>query len=467
MNKIITSAAFLLCFCFANGLFAQESSLLDQEFKTATIKQLGVLLEAHYVFPDVAKKTAAHLQEQLEAGAFDKANDLQAFAIALTESVQSVNHDKHMRIRPMPAGTGRSDKPGVAIQEKLDRMAAQRMNAAGFREAKRLDGNIGYLDLRGFAPLSTGVPMADRYMGLLAGTDAIIIDLRKNGGGNPAMVQYLCSYFFDEHIHLNSLYWREGDHTEEFWTLDKVGGEKMPDVPLFILTSSFTFSGAEEFSYNMQTRKRATLVGETTGGGANPGGMIPINEKLGVFIPTGTAINPVTGKNWEGTGVEPEIKTTADDAFNKAVELASTAARAYRQKIREGYEVQLTGLFAMLAAYPDDAEEEKIFESMQQCTNNGCLMENNINDMGYEFLIMHQKPETAEVIFKCNARLFPESANVYDSYGEALLANGKAAEAVDNYRKAVELAEVNGGPNLEVFKANLAAAEKAASSKRP
>ena len=113
------------------------------------------------------------------------------------------------------------------------------------------------------------------------------------------------SYFFDQKLLLNSLYWREGDRTQEFWTLADVGGMKMPDVPLFVMTSNRTFSGAEEFSYNMQTQKRATLVGQTTGGGANPGGTMRINDNLSVFIPTGKAINPITKTNWEGVGVVP------------------------------------------------------------------------------------------------------------------------------------------------------------------
>lgn len=453
MNKnILFSALVVVLFLISNPLQAQNPTI-DQAFKTETVEQLGELINARYVFPDVAKKTSEYLQTQLKSGAFDQYTDVKSFAAALTTAVQSVNKDKHMRIRPAPGGMKAAETPESMVDDKLDQMAWQRGNAAGFREARRLESNIGYLDLRGFSPVEAGAPMADRYMGLLAGSDAIIIDLRKNGGGSPEMVQYLCSFFFNTPVHLNSLYWREGDQTKEFWTIDKVGGDKMPDVPLFILTSSYTFSGAEEFSYNMQTRKRATLVGETTGGGANPGGMFPINDKLGVFIPTGTAINPVTKTNWEGTGVEPEVKTTAEEALNKALELARAAADEYRQKTREKYRVHLTALMAQLKI--PDVSEENLFDVVQQCTNAGLLTEDDINGLGYEYLLMHQQPATAELIFKCNTRLYPGSANVYDSYGEALLANGKKEEAVKSYQKAVEVAVANQHPNIEMFQTNL------------
>ena len=145
------------------------------------------------------------------------------------------------------------------------------------------------------------------------------------------MVQYICSYFFGEKTHLNSLYWRKGDRTQEFWTLDELPSERMPDVPLFVLTSKYTFSGAEEFAYNFKTRKRATIVGESTGGGANPGGTIEINELFSINVPTGRAINPVTQTNWEGTGVTPDVKTIASNALNKAHLLAKSSAENHRK----------------------------------------------------------------------------------------------------------------------------------------
>jgi C-terminal processing protease CtpA/Prc len=247
------------------------------------------------------------LESKLKSGVFDTIQSAKSFAQVLTETVQSVNHDKHMRVR-----VNTNNEPGRSNNTAPDN--------GGFRESKIIEGNIGYIDMRGFLPAEFASTKADEHMKKLEGVSAMIIDLRRNGGGSPDMVQYLCSYFFDDRLHLNSLYYRTTNQTTEYYTID-VNGTKMPKVPLFILTSNRTFSGAEEFCYNMQTRKRATLIGETTGGGANPGGSFRINDTFTIFIPTGRAINPVTGTNWEGVGVVPDVKISADDALDKALEL--------------------------------------------------------------------------------------------------------------------------------------------------
>ncbi|MEJ2004117.1 MAG: S41 family peptidase, partial [Cyclobacteriaceae bacterium] len=223
---------------------------------TTVVERINDLMTSYYVFPDIARETAAHLNACLDAGLFDQISSTEELADRLTAEVQSVNHDKHMRVFP---------------KDRSRNNAYHRPANGGFANAEILDTSIGYIDMRAFVDIRYGVPAADSIMQMVANTDALIIDLRKNGGGSPEMVQYLCSYFFTERTHLNSLYWRQGNRTQEFWTLENVNGEKRPEIPLYILTSSYTFSGAEEFCYNMQTRERAMLIGETTGGGANPG----------------------------------------------------------------------------------------------------------------------------------------------------------------------------------------------------
>jgi len=445
--------AVLLCLLLTQATNAQDAPLTS-DFKQSTIEQIGKLLNERYVFPDIAKKTAEHLKSQFKAGHFDKYEDVKSFAEALTTEAQAIAKDRHLRVRPAPPRPApQAATPEQKVDGRLQDMAWQRENTAGFAEAKKLEGNIGYLDLRGFAHPMTGARIADHYMALLATSDAIIIDLRKNGGGSPEMVQYLCSYFFDKHVHLNSLYWREGDRTEEFWTLDKVGGKKMPDVPLFVLTSNRTFSGAEEFSYNMQTQKRATLVGETTGGGANPGGNMPVNDKLMVFIPSGAAINPITKTNWEGVGVVPEVQVPQAEAMDKALELATKAAAEFRQKNKAKYKALLGELFDKLDNYA--GAEKEVLANLKKTCEAGLLDEAEINRLGYEYLMQHKQPKTAEAIFYSNTVLFPNSANVYDSYGEALAANGKLEEARKIYQKAVETAKVTNDGNLNMFMENL------------
>ena len=434
---------------------AQEKTIVDKAYRTAAVERLSELILAHYVYEDVAKKTVDHLKAQLQSGQFDQLNDLESFAKTLTETVQAINKDKHMRIRPRRVTQAPDNTPEQFIEEQLDWLNTRRADVSGFREVRKLDGNIGYLDIRMFDRVDWGGEVADRYMYLLAGSDAVIIDLRKNGGGDPSMVQYLCSYFFEDKVHLNSLYWREGKRTVEFWSLDEVGGQKMPDVPLFVLTSSYTFSGAEEFSYNMQTQKRATLIGETTGGGANPSGGFQINKDLTVSIPTGAAVNPITKTNWEGVGVVPEVKVSAEEALDKAIELAKAAAKKFNNKNRAQQKALLDGLQATLSTHQSGASDLKIIEQLNACHSEELLGEWDINRLGYEYLMKFNNSQAAEALLKGNTLLYPESANAYDSYGEALAANGKMEAALKNYQKAVELAKANQDPNLELFKENL------------
>ena len=270
--KIITKIAVSITVLLLNYQVsvAQDISITE-EYKEQAIRKLSQLMNDFYVFPEIAKSTEVHLMKQLEDGYYNQFKNDESFAEALTQSVQSINKDKHMRIWKNKPYVAPENTPERIIEERVYRINRSRKNNLGFNTVKVMEGNVGYLDLRGFAGLENGKAVVDSYMRLMSRTDAIIIDLSKNGGGSPEMVQYLCSYFFDKKVHLNSLYYREGNRTTEFWTLDKVEGNKMPDVPLFVITSNKTFSAAEEFSYNMQTQNRATLVGQTSGGGANPG----------------------------------------------------------------------------------------------------------------------------------------------------------------------------------------------------
>jgi C-terminal processing protease CtpA/Prc len=160
-------------------------------------------------------------------------------------------------------------------------------------------------------------------MGFLAHADAIIYDLRGNGGGSPAMIALLATYLFEKPTHLNDIYDRKEDTTTQYWTLSYVSGDLIPKKPVYVLTSKRTFSGAEEFSYDLQNLSRATIVGETTGGGAHPVGGHPIGDHFVIGVPFARAINPVTKTNWEGTGVQPDVKVSASDALDTAVKLAT------------------------------------------------------------------------------------------------------------------------------------------------
>jgi len=160
-------------------------------------------------------------------------------------------------------------------------------------------------------------------MNFLANVEAIVFDLRENGGGDPKMIAFLSSYLFAERTHLNDLWTRKGDITDQYWTDPYVPGKRLDGKPAFVLTSKNTFSGGEEFTNNLKTLKRATIIGETTGGGAHPVSGHRVNEHFGIGVPFARAINPITHTNWEGTGVEPDVKVPAADALTTAQKLAA------------------------------------------------------------------------------------------------------------------------------------------------
>lgn len=465
--KIIAKLPLMLILFFfnINFLLAQDSTI-SANYKEDAIQKLSELMNDYYVFPEIAKATETHLKKQYKAGFFNQFDNNKSFAEALTKSVQSINKDKHMRIRVNRPFVAPSNSPERLIEERLTQMDRSRRQNYGFNTAQVLEGNVGYLDLRGFAGLENAKATADAAMKLLSRTDAVIFDLSKNGGGSPRMVQYLCSFFFDQKVHLNSLYWREGDRTDEFWTLDDVGGKKMADVPLFIITSNRTFSAAEEFSYNMQTQKRATLVGQTSGGGANPGGTRPINEKLSVFIPTGKAVNPITNTNWEGVGVIPEVEVVQENVFEKAHELAKEAAEAFRKQTKSQNKAIFGALNTSLEHYNPNTSGNSIVKELKACISAGIMDESTINTLGYNYLMQQNNPIKAQAIFKANTQLFPESANVFDSYAESLMLAGDLKASLKNYEKAVQIALENENRDIELFQKNLEGIKKRISTHR-
>ena len=242
------------------------------------------------------------------------------FANQLTTDLYSVSKDKHIRVRFNPEGVATQVFTAEdSLKFHNQYMSQLKRQNFGFKELKVLDGNIAYLDLRSFSDVEYGGATAVSAMNFLSNSDAIIIDLRMNGGGSPAMIQLITSYLFSsDPVHLNNFYWRPTDSHTQTWTLPHVQGIRSPEKDVYILTSSRTFSAAEEFSYNLKHLKRATLIGETTGGGAHPGGTVDATHEFSIFVPSGRAINPITNTNWEGIGVVPHIKVSADDALETA-----------------------------------------------------------------------------------------------------------------------------------------------------
>jgi hypothetical protein len=276
------------------------------------------LMQRGYIFEDVAQRMAAALRAHAKAGAYDAITSGADFAAILTRHLQDVSQDKHLRIIYDPAGIAGAQAP-ITDEDRFRRAAAERRSNYGLHRVERLDGNVGYLELRGFSGSPEAGAAVAAAMNLLANTDALIFDLRRNGGGSPVTIGFISSYLFDKRVHLNDFYVRETGRRQSFYTSEAVDGRRYGErKPVYILTSRRTFSAAEEFTYNLKNLERAIIVGETTGGGAHPGGVRRITDQFGIWLPTGRAINPITGTNWEGVGIAPDIAADPADALRAA-----------------------------------------------------------------------------------------------------------------------------------------------------
>jgi CubicO group peptidase (beta-lactamase class C family) len=332
-NLVLAALLILQTHIFAQGPVNRGPSAdvtIDASARQEAIEGALKALNEAYVFPETAKKMEQSIRERMQRKEYDGISSALAFASTLTAHLQEVSRDKHLRVifndgsRPMFGGG-----PDPAERERARMMSAKRN--FGFEKVERMSGNIGYLDLRGFEPPDLSTDTAVAAMNFLANTDAMIIDLRQNGGGHPGTVAFISSYLFDKRTHLNDLYDRVSSTTREFWTRDEVPGKRYAE-PVFILTSRRTFSAAEEFTYNLKNLKRATVIGETTGGGAHPVNARPLGKHFLITVPFARAINPITKTNWEGAGVKPDIEISADKAL-KAGHLA--ALKSVQPKITD------------------------------------------------------------------------------------------------------------------------------------
>jgi retinol-binding protein 3 len=321
--------------------------ILDQTDHATIIQNLSEKLKAYYVFPDIAEDIVVRIQKRLEDGEYTQITDGELFSKTLTEHIRQVNQDKHLRVNWRPEPLTEHEDPN---QEQLEEMhQAGSLDNYGLYQVTRLAGNVGYLDIRYFALPAWGGDTAVAALNFLANASALILDLRQNGGGHPAMVALISSYLFgEEPVHLNSFYLRPQDIPQQFWTLPYVPGKRFGDKPIYVLTSKGTFSGGEEFAYNLKSRQRATLIGEVTGGGAHPSRSHRLHPHFEASIPFGRAINPITGTNWEGSGVTPDIPVAQEQAFQVAYRMAlqfvikgigETASEPFRELKEEAQNV--------------------------------------------------------------------------------------------------------------------------------
>jgi hypothetical protein len=288
------------------------ASSLDAPARREIVAAVARAMREHYVFPDVGELAAKKITAALEAGDYDALSDPVALSSRLTADLAAVAHDKHLSIGGMDGPHG---PPGVGPPP---------MTEVGIVRADKLAGDVGYIELIAFPPPELFKPVLDRALAALKGSRALIIDVRRNGGGTPQSVDYLVSYLLpsDQRIEINDFLARVPNSNT--FMRQRVMSEPTPfsfaGVPVYALISKETFSGGEGFSYDIQALKRGTLIGEVTGGGANAVDRLPLGHDLMGMIPFGRPENPITKTNWERVGVQPDVAAPADDALKIALQ---------------------------------------------------------------------------------------------------------------------------------------------------
>lgn len=292
---------------------------MGSEARVAQVNEVIRRLEAHYVFPAVAAKLADVLRGRLESGAYADADDA-GFATLVTADLQSVNGDPHLRLRHHADPV--ADDGDAAMNSEDFRIEAE-LEGFGIAAVRRLPGNVGYLDTTMLYPAELAGPAISAAMTLLATTDALLLDVRRNRGGSPGTSALLQTYLVDEQVHYLDIYEREGDKTTQMWTLPYVPGPRFGGTkPIWVLTGPRTFSGGEDLAFSLQQQGRAKTVGEATRGGAHPREQYKVDTYLDVTVSIARSLHPETGENWEGVGVRPDLPVAAEQAFDTAYALA-------------------------------------------------------------------------------------------------------------------------------------------------
>ena len=409
-----TAGLLLPALCFAVALASfnsaqqtrqpeQPDMTIDAATRAAVIEGVLKNLREAYVYPEVAQKMEGAVRERMAKKEYEAITSAKELAQTLTEHLQTVSRDKHLRVNyraealaegePMPGaprivvrrapgegdggdsntaggqpiqrriirepGGGETPAPDGAPVRRVVREGGGTVAGSGnlgLEKVETLDGNVGLMEFSRFDPSDDASKKISEAMNRLADTDALIIDLRRCRGGARNTITLLMSYFFDKSIHLSDAYDRVAGDTHQSWSLADVPGRRYGQKHVYILTSNFTFSAAEDISYTLKNLKRATIIGETTGGGAHPVMGRRLNEHFFVMVPYARYISPVTKTNWEGTGVEPDIKVPATHALKVAQLTALKKIRAQQSDAKNS--AQLKSLIEALQKEMDELKKE-------------------------------------------------------------------------------------------------------------
>jgi len=325
-KKVLTSSLTLILFVLGTHIsFSQTASNVFPLSPLATktlVDSLTNQIIKYYVNKEAAIKMNSYIKKRFKEGHYNNIKDPHALAGALTSDILFINRDEHFHLEYNPQMAnellGNIEDVPKMVAEKLRQ---EKEKNFGFKKAEILNGNIGYLEISGFSRVNNySKATADAALKLLSNSRALIIDLRYGIGGSPDMVNHIISHFFKIPTHVADIYMRSENATLPYWTVPDSSYGVLTEIPIYILTSYKTFSAAEGLSYELQCLKRATIVGETTRGGAHTVTYRPLSSGFVCDIPFGRATSPVTKRNWEKVGVVPDLKVPAE----RALEIAET-----------------------------------------------------------------------------------------------------------------------------------------------
>lgn len=310
-TKFLSLALLVLPF----SVFAQTLPLKEKQQIFNNVKSA---LKQHYHFKNQTDNVITRIDNNWNAGHYNSFNTREAFTNELSKNLKDIAKDNHLNFFHTTADIARENAKGPEMPWGL--MNSKFLNN-GLNKVEILAGDVGYMRIQAFGWLDEIAPAAFKF---LADTKAMIIDLRGNGGG--MLSNLVASYLLPEDsIHLITIFWN--NRTDSIFTHRNLKGPRYLGKPVYVLTDKGTFSSAEEFTYDLQALKRVTVVGESTGGGANPGGLVPIytfsdSSKLDMFVSMAHVENAVTKSNWEGKGVQPDIPVSSNEALIKAHTMA-------------------------------------------------------------------------------------------------------------------------------------------------
>ena len=443
-NVLLSKFSTFAMICFVCSLYsfagAQDHSLSDKPYKAGLLDKIAGLIESKYVLPDKAQIYEDNFRKLYKSGCYDSCSNPKAFAEKITSDLIGITGDKHISLRVKePGDTIEKVESPLRHPIRYHRLGIRENR--GFSKLEWLDGNIGYLELRRFYLYPDVRDMVIASMKFLSHADAIIIDLRGNGGGSG---DYLSSYFLAHPTQLTGWYSRADDFLTEFWTNGTIGIKPLVDVPLFLLTGGETFSAAESFAYDMKVRSRATIIGESTKGGAHSVDLFQIDDQFEIYIPTTRAVNPVSGTNWEGTGVVPDVSVPAESALDTAIMLARIKASEYQKtkvvELERAIDDMQSHIEQMEKLYRENEDQlasTALDSVIRIADTHGMLSEFFMYVLAYHY----NSREDAQIryaILKKRIEQFPDSPTAHEDLAYAFYRNNDNEAAIAAFRRVLE-----------------------------